>query len=115
MQKQKDKAEQGYYANESSATEYTADRLSYETDCIKDEGIHNQKTADEIADLYGFNKEQRQQLCELLAEENNSLWSAVLYGISVDDGGIVTVVLSQVGNVGGQPYCSWYGFDGYSL
>ena len=70
------------------------------------------KTADEMTDLYGFNEEQRQQLSELLAEENNSLWSAVLYGISVGDGEIVTVALSQVGNVGGQPYWSWYGFDG---
>ena len=70
------------------------------------------KTADEMADQYGFNEEQRQQLSELLAEENNSLWSAVLYGISVGDGEIVTVALSQVGNVGGQPYWSWYGFDG---
>ena len=69
------------------------------------------KTADEMADLYGFNEEQRQQLSELLAEENNSLWSAVLYGISVGDGEIVTVALSQVGNVGGQPYWSWYGFN----
>lgn len=70
------------------------------------------KTADEMADQYGFNEEQRQQLSELLAEENNLLWSAVLYGISVGDGEIVTVALSQVGNVGGQPYWSWYGFDG---
>ena len=70
------------------------------------------KTADEMADQYGFNEEQRQQLSELLAEENNSLWSQVLYGISVGDGKIVTVALSQVGNVGGQPYWSWYGFEG---
>ena len=70
------------------------------------------KTAEEMADKYGFNEEQRQQLSELLAEENNSLWSAVLYGITIGDGEIVTVALSQVGNVGGQPYWSWYGFDG---
>lgn len=44
------------------------------------------KTAEEMADQYGFNEEQRQQLSELLAEENNSLWSQVLYGISVGDG-----------------------------
>ena len=70
------------------------------------------KTADEMADQYGFNEEQRQQLSELLAEENNSFWSQVLYGISVGDGEIVSVALSQVGNVGGQPYWSWYGFEG---
>ena len=36
----------------------------------------------------------------------------MLYGISGGDGEIVSVALSQVGNVGGQPYWSWYGFDG---
>lgn len=70
------------------------------------------KTAEEMADKYGFNEEQRQQLSELLAEENDSLWSAVLYGITIGDGEIVTVALSQVGNAGGEPYWSWYGFDG---
>ena len=70
------------------------------------------KTAEEMADRYGFNEEQRQQLSELLAEENNSLWSAVLYGITIGDGEIVTVALSQVGNAGGEPYWRWYGFDG---
>ncbi|HDN2513854.1 TPA: lysozyme family protein [Clostridioides difficile] len=38
--KTKDKAEQGYYADESSATEYASDRVSYAADRIKDEGIH---------------------------------------------------------------------------
>ena len=74
--------------------------------------VVSHKTAEEMADLYGFSEEQRQQLAELLAEENNSLWTQVLYGISVGDGEIVTVALSQVGNIGGQPYWSWYGFDG---
>ena len=69
------------------------------------------KTAEEMADQYGFDDEQRQMLSELLADENNSLWSQVLYGISAGDGEIVTVALSQVGNVGGQPYWSWYGFN----
>lgn len=36
----KEKAEQGYYADENSATEYTADRISYAADRVKDEGIH---------------------------------------------------------------------------
>ena len=35
-----DKAKQGCYTDESSATEYAADRLSYGADRIKDEGIH---------------------------------------------------------------------------
>ena len=70
------------------------------------------KTAEEMAAQYGFNEEQKGQLAELLAEENRSLWSAVLYGIYTEDGAIVSVALSQVGNVGGEPYWSWYGFSG---
>ena len=68
------------------------------------------KTADEMADAYGFNADQRGQLTELLADENNQLWTAVLYGITGTDDQIVAVALSQIGNVGGQPYWSWYGF-----
>ena len=69
------------------------------------------KTAEEMTEQYGFDEEQKEQLAELLAEENRSLWSAVLYGIYTEDGAIVFVALSQVGNVGGEPYWSWYGFD----
>ena len=70
------------------------------------------KTAEEMADYFGFNADQRAQLAELLADEYNSLWAAVLYGIGVSDDAIVAVALSQVGNIGGQPYWSWYGFEG---
>lgn len=69
------------------------------------------KTADEMADTYGFNASQRQQLAELLSDEYRELWNAVLYGIGTGSGEIVAVALSQVGNVGGQPYWSWYGFS----
>ena len=68
------------------------------------------KTADEMADHFGFNDDQRAQLAELLSDENNSLWAAALYGISATDDAIVAVAMSQIGNVGGEPYWSWYGF-----
>lgn len=68
------------------------------------------KTVDEMADQYGFSQEQRDYLAELLEDENNSLWAAALYGIRTGDGEIVTVALSQIGTVGGEPYWSWYGF-----
>ena len=68
------------------------------------------KTAEEMANHFNFNADQRQQLSELLAEENRSMWSAILYGIFSGDDAIVSVALSQVGNVGGLPYWSWYGF-----
>ena len=69
------------------------------------------KTADEMADVYNFTTDQRERLVELLAEENSGMWSAVLYGIGAGDGEIVVVALSQLGNVGGAPYWSWYGFE----
>ena len=68
------------------------------------------KAAEEMADHFNFTADQRQQLSELLAEENRKLWSSVLYGIYSGDDAIVTVALSQVGNIGGGPYWSWYGF-----
>lgn len=68
------------------------------------------KTADEMAEEYNFSEDQKEQLAELLADENMSLWAAVLYGISSTDEQIVAVALSQIGNVGGYPYWSWYGF-----
>ena len=68
------------------------------------------KTAEEMAEQFDFTADQRQQLSELLAEENRKLWSSVLYGIYSGDDAIVTVALSQVGNIGGGPYWSWYGF-----
>lgn len=71
------------------------------------------KTADEMADIYGFNIDQRQQLAELLSDEYRELWNVVLYGIGTGSGEIVAVALSQVGNIGGQPYWSWYGFDSH--
>ena len=38
--KTKDKAEQGYYAEENSPTEYASDKVSRASGRIKDEGIH---------------------------------------------------------------------------
>lgn len=69
------------------------------------------KTAEEMANHFNFTVDQRNQLSELLAEENRRLWSAVLYGIYSGDDAIVKVALSQVGNVGGESYWSWYGFN----
>lgn len=69
------------------------------------------KTADEMAEEYRFTPEQKEWLAELQKPEYEKLWAAVLYGIHNADGQIVAVALSQLGNVGGQPYWSWYGFN----
>ncbi|OGO91816.1 MAG: hypothetical protein A2Y17_13380 [Clostridiales bacterium GWF2_38_85] len=69
------------------------------------------KTADEMAVQYGFNDSQKAQLVELLNDQYADMWTAVLYGIHNGSGDIVAVAVSQLGNVNGDPYWSWYGFD----
>jgi cell wall-associated NlpC family hydrolase len=69
------------------------------------------KTAAEMAEQYGFSEQQKAQLAELLSDEYADLWSAVLYGIHNGSGDIVAVAVSQIGNVNGEPYWSWYGFE----
>ena len=53
----KERAEQGYYADKNSATEYAADRISFAADRVKDEGIHHfnkqgQKAVKTTTNLY---------------------------------------------------------------
>ena len=69
------------------------------------------KTTWEMADLLHFDQNQREQLRELLSEKYDELWNELLYGIAGGNGDLVAVALSQVGQVGGEPYWSWYGFN----
>ncbi len=69
------------------------------------------KTIDEMIQLYNFNDKQLKQLAELRKEEYNSLWLKVIYGATNGSSNIVQVAISQVGNVGGEPFWSWYGFS----
>ena len=68
------------------------------------------KTADEMASQYHFSRDQIDSMHELLDAKYNSLWSSVLHGIVSSNSDIVAVAQEQIGNVGGQPYWSWYGF-----
>ena len=68
------------------------------------------KIADEMASNYSFTPDQMEQLSLLLSDENSSLLVAVLYGVTGSDDQIVAVAQSQLGNIGGSPYWSWYGF-----
>ena len=72
--------------------------------------VVSHKDADAMANQYSFNADQNKQLDELLAADN-SMWLAVLYGIYGSDDMIVQIALTQIGNVGGEPYWSWYGFS----
>ncbi len=89
--KTKDKAEQGYYAEENSPTEYAADKFSHASGCIKDEGIHQfnkqgQKSVQTTKENIGRAKDKiaefktkraaktaEQKKAQAVAEQNGSL------------------------------------------
>ena len=62
------------------------------------------------AEMFGYYYLGDDELAEFQKEEYASMWSAVIYGSSVGSNDIVKVALEKVGNVGGQPFWSWYGF-----
>ena len=89
--KTKDKAEQGYYAEENCPTEYASDKVSHVSGRIKDEGIHQfnkqgqrsvtttkeniSKAKDKIADFKTKRaaKAAEQKKAQAVAEQNGSL------------------------------------------
>lgn len=89
--KTKDKAEQGYYAEENSPTEYAADKFSHASGRIKDEGIHQfnkqgQKSVQTTKENIGRAKDKiaefktkraakaaEQKKTQAVAEQNGSL------------------------------------------
>jgi hypothetical protein len=72
----------------------------------------SRKTPVEMAAQYGFTGNQQECLEELLRPKYISLWNTLLYGISgTGDGSMIKIAATQIGNVGGEPYWSWYGFE----
>ncbi len=69
------------------------------------------KSVEEMSNIYNFSENQLQQISELRSDKYKDLWSNVLYGSSGGNANIVEVASSQLGNVAGQPYWSWYGFN----
>lgn len=94
--------------------EITDDKGNVKKEKVKRKTLYiniTSKTVEEMTQKYNFNNKQKLQLAELQKEEYNSMWSSVIYGSSNGSTDIVEVALAQVGNVGGQPYWSWYGFN----
>ncbi|MDL2300133.1 CHAP domain-containing protein [Clostridiaceae bacterium OttesenSCG-928-D20] len=113
---------------EMNTIKYTADSISAKQDILGDDGLPtgetttvtttvlrivlSHKTADEMVKQFNFSNEQRAKLEELRLPDYHYLWNALLYGItSIGDGSIISVAESQIGNIGGEPYWSWYGWS----
>ena len=97
--------------------------ISYELkEEIVEETLYNQlkkilyikiksKSVDEMMNKYMFTTIQKQQVNDLLSNDYSSMWSSVIYGTSIGSPDMVQIALSQVGNIGGETYWRWYGFD----
>ncbi len=68
------------------------------------------KTAGEIALEYGFSPDQNDALTALLSPENAEMWATLIYG-TFNSSNISDVAKTQIGNLNGETYWSWYGFN----
>ena len=71
----------------------------------------SKRSMDEMADEYAFSDEQREELADLLSPEYDSMWQDVLYSPEDRKKPIILSAMKEVGNIGGAPYWSWYGFN----
>lgn len=57
-----------------------------------------------------FTEGMKKEVNNLLASDYDSLWKNLIYG-SGSNSQAVNIALDQLGNVGGEKYWRWYGFD----
>ncbi len=70
----------------------------------------NSKTKESLMDEYGFSESQKKQVNELLDKKYNSLWNSLLYG-SLISNDFVNIAMQEIGNIHGEKYWTWYGFN----
>lgn len=74
------------------------------------------KNALDMVETYSFSSEQRELLNQMISPDMDDAWRELLYGsygngIVSADVDIVETAISQLDNIGGQPFWSWYGFS----
>lgn len=69
------------------------------------------KKVDEIMNNYNFTDKEKELVNELLSDNYKLVWNNVIYGSLKGNYQIVEVAKQQVGNIGGEPYWRWYGYD----
>ncbi len=99
------------YVQEEEVEEYDAEKEEYKK--VKKKILHieiNNKSVDDMVDYYNFSQVQQNQLEELLSSQYEKLWTPTIYG-SIGDSVMVQIALEQLGNIGGEKYWRWYGFE----
>ena len=69
------------------------------------------KTPESLSEVYGFSHKQKEYLSELLSPSFDSFWQEILTNVPSSSTDLVEIAKSQLGNAGGEPYWTWYGFD----
>lgn len=69
------------------------------------------KTKEDLMKKYNFKEEAINQVNELLSKKYDTLWKNLIYGSLEGNHQIVEIAKQQIGNVGGEPYWRWYGFN----
>lgn len=100
------------YVQEEEIEEYTSD--DKEPKKVKKKILHieiNGRSVNDMIEYYNFSQVQQNQLDELLSSQYEKLWTPTIHGSSIGDSIIVQIALEQIGNVGGEKYWRWYGFE----
>ncbi len=66
---------------------------------------------EEMIRKYGLSQQEHQFFWDYRNSEG--MWALLFPNGEFENGDIVAVAVSQLGNVGGEPYWSWYGFDSH--
>lgn len=69
------------------------------------------KTLQEMIEMYKLNEKQIEQIAELQDNKYDSVWRYLFAGSSTGCNDIVEVAKQYIGNVGGQIFWKWYGFE----
>lgn len=94
------------YNIEKTTKQVDGEKVTYRILHIKIDNLN----IDKAEKMYHFSNKQKDLVNELLKDDYNALWSELIYGTKGNTD-IVEVARSQIGNIGGQPYWSWYGFN----
>ncbi len=97
----------------SSKIEHKTEKRDYEDPAERDILIIkvNSKSKEDVMKEYNFTEEQIKEANELLSSKYEQLWLSLIYGSTEGNKQIVEIAKQQVGNVGGEPYWRWYGYD----
>ena len=104
--------------NENNLKNVFWDFNNIESDIIEDEENKKylkinvvSKSKEKVMSEYNFSSNDINDVNFLLSKENNDMWNNLIYGSFEGNTQIIELAKQQIGNVGGEIYWKWYGFN----